>query len=181
MTNAPQEVELKLPISNKEEIIKKLENLGAVYISKFKQSDYLFNSDGFFDFAIKDEALRLRLEKSEDEEKVHLTYKGPPSFSAEGHKIRDEYEVVVSDFETTKNILLAIRFKDTALVEKVRTTYHLNDIIVAIDELKFGLFIELEGDAKKSEELRKQLGLGSVTPIKKGYIFLQRDWEATQK
>ena len=171
-----QEVELKLPLVDKKTTLQKLHDLKAVFISEVKQRDYLYNSS-FYSFVERDEALRLRHELSGSNEKVYVTYKGPATFSPTGHKIRDEYEVTVSDFIIMKQILEALQFEKAAIVEKVRATYQLDGIMVAIDTLPFGEFIELEGDAQKSERVRHQLGLSTVEPIKKGYIVLQKEWE----
>jgi len=171
-----KEIELKLPLTNTQDIIDKLISLEAIFISEVTQHDYLYDSP-FIDFKKKDEALRLRHEICEENEKVFLTYKGPATFSSEGHKIREEHEVEVSDFAKMQKILKGLRFENTAIVKKIRRTYRVNDIIIAVDSLPFGDFIELEGDAKKSEIVRQKLGLGTVEPIKKGYIFLQMEWE----
>ena len=176
MDEKNQEVELKLPLSNKENIIKKLLAFGGLFISEVTQKDYLYDAP-LIDFKKKDEALRVRKEIFGNEEKIFLTYKGAATFSPKGHKIREEHEVEVSDFTKMQKILKGLRFENTAIVKKIRRTYHLNDIIIAVDSLSFGDFIELEGDAKKSEIVRQKLGLGTVEPIKKGYIFLQMEWE----
>lgn len=56
-----KEVELKLPVKNKKDIIEKLNKLGAVFISEVRQQDYLYDSP-YIDFQKKDEACRLRKE-----------------------------------------------------------------------------------------------------------------------
>lgn len=76
-----------------------------------------------------------------------------------------------------QHILEGLRFEKKAVVEKIRRTYHLNDLVIAVDSLPFGDFIELEGDAEKSESLRRHLGLGEVESIKIGYIRLHEEWE----
>jgi len=174
MGQSDKEVELKIPLSNKKEIEKTLQMLGAIFISEVKQIDYLFNPPDSH-FSQTSEAFRLRHEVSEDLEKAFLTYKGSATFSKIGHKIREEYEVEVSNFSTMKNILEHLHFNVELLVEKVRRTYHLGDIVVAVDSLPFGDFIELEGEANKSQVLRKKLGLGNIEAIKKTYYDLQKE------
>lgn len=175
-----QEVELKLPIINKEDIIEKLIKLGAVFISDTEQTDYLFNPPDSH-FAKTGEAFRLRHEKFEKIEKAYITYKGSAKFSSQGHKIRVEYEIEVSDFKKAKQILEALHFQVVKQIKKNRKTYHREDIIVAVDTLAFGTFIELEGDSVKSQKLREALGLGNVEPIKKAYYDLQEEWEKGKK
>lgn len=170
------EIELKLPITDKKEIIKKLTQLGAKFISETKQIDYLFNSS-YFNFAKKDEAFRLRHEIFPGGEKAYITYKGKARFSKAGHKKRDEYEVEVSDFHKMMQIIESLRFTLALKVEKIRSTYHLNDIIIAVDTLPFGDFLELEGDPAKSQTLRQDLGLANVSAMKKAYYHLQEEWE----
>ncbi len=180
MVKKNQEVELKLRIESRKEIIEKIEKLGATFISEATQTDYAYNSP-VIDFGKTGEAFRLRHEVFGNGKKAYLTYKGSAAFSDEGHKIREEYEVEVSDFLKIKKILEALKFFLVLKVEKVRKTYHLDNVVIAVDALPFGDFVELEGDPVRSQMLRQKLGLADVMPIKKAYYDLQKEWERTER
>ncbi len=173
-----EEIELKVTINKKDKqrIRKLLLKLGATFEGKSRQKDYLFNST-YFDFAKTDEALRIRDEQTATSRHVFLTYKGSPKFNSDGHKIREEYETEVANFEIMQKILLAIRFKKRIYIEKIRMSYILGNLKIAIDKLRFGTFLEIEGNEKEIEVLRIKLGLQDATPIRKGYAHLQEEWE----
>lgn len=172
-----KEIEVKFQISNKKDIVQKLVHLGANFESKKKQIDILYNSK-YFDFGKLDQALRLRVEKS-DRKSAVLAFKGTPKITRNGHKVRDEYETKVNP-KTARMILTSIGFEEVAVIEKTRLYYKLGNLEVAIDELKFGTFIEIEGAPKDIESLRQKLGLKNTKPVKRGYIFLQIEWEKSK-
>ena len=83
----------------------------------------------------------LRLRKYHD---ARLTYKGPGQVQNNA-LTRTEIEVVVADFENTRLILEALGYRVAAIYEKYRTMYRLNGQLVTLDELPYGLFVEVEG------------------------------------
>lgn len=172
---AGREIELKLKISDEGGVIDKLLKAGAVFESEKKQVDILYNSK-YFDFGDYDQALRLRVERWDGREKAILTFKGTPKHTADGHKIRDEFETPV-DPEPTRRILMSIGFEEVAVVEKARAGYRLGDLRIAVDKLEFGTFIEFEGRPGEIEDVRRKLGLEESKPVREGYIFLQQAWE----
>jgi predicted adenylyl cyclase CyaB len=75
----------------------------------------------------------------------------------EGAKVREENEVMVSDFEVCRRVLVGLGLEETARVEKQRTSYSLGGATIAIDrhagELSFiPEFLEIE--AGSVEEVR---------------------------
>ena len=70
------EIEAKLKVDSLEDIAGCLKTLGAQHEGEFIQRDTYFDADE--DTLIKsDRGLRLRQQKSDDTQKVFLTYKGP--------------------------------------------------------------------------------------------------------
>jgi adenylate cyclase, class 2 len=111
--------------------------------------------------------LRLRKDRQ-----VHLTYKGP-GIDEEGVRKRHELEVTVSSFETCRAVLEALGYEVSFIYEKYRTTYQLQEILVALDETPFGNFVEVEGpSSEKIREAARQLGLDWDERILHSYIFL---------
>jgi adenylate cyclase, class 2 len=77
-----------------------------------------------------------------------------PGFS--DFKIQNEFEVVVDDFEGMHRILTALGFHAEQIYEKVRETWTLEQTLICLDEMPFGIFMEIEGTP---EAIRKTAGL----------------------
>ena len=74
--------------------------------------------------------------------------------SAIKHQREDETEV--SDPDALAAILDALGYQPVLIYEKRRTTWHIAGVELVIDELPFGLFMEIEGqesDISKAESL----------------------------
>lgn len=173
-----QEIELRLEVKNKNELIKKLLKLGAKFKGKKKQTDILFDSK-YFTFGDWDQALRLRTEVEDGKTTAELAFKGTPSHTEHGHKVRDEFETSV-DPEQTRKIINSIGFWEAEVIEKEREDYEYKDLDIVIDTLEFGTFIELEGKPEAIESLREKLGLQKATPVKEGYVALKRSWKKSK-
>jgi adenylate cyclase class 2 len=73
-----------------------------------------------------------------------LTFKqGLPG--KDGIKRRREHETEIQDFEAMDAILRALGLTPALVYEKRRETWHLEEVELVIDELPFGLFMEIEG------------------------------------
>ncbi len=91
------------------------------------------------DFVATDEALRIR--RSGDTTVV--TYKGPRL--GRGAKIREEHEVVASDFNAARMIFESLGFVQVFTIEKTRQRFKRNGMCVAVDDVKgLGRFVEVE-------------------------------------
>jgi len=123
-----QEVEVKIIAIDRTKVEAKLSALGA---SKSFEGDL---ETVFFDLpdgsiSKADNLLRLRKKG----EKSELTFKR--FVSDKVAKVREEYEVVVSDFGTTRLILESIGFKGFGHIRKHRISYKLKDgVTVDIDK-----------------------------------------------
>ena len=82
---------------------------------------------------------------------------------------RFEAEVQVSDFETMDVILRRLGFHVALIYEKYRTTYELMGAEVVLDELPYGNFTEIEGDADTIERVVAALGLGECRRMEGSY------------
>ncbi|HEX2270877.1 MAG TPA: class IV adenylate cyclase [Pyrinomonadaceae bacterium] len=106
--------------------------------------------------ALRRETSVLRLRRVG--ERALLTFKERfPSSSAIKHQREEETEV--ADAEAMAAILEVLGFTPALVYEKRRTTWHFGNVEVVIDELSFGLFMEIEGDEKEIEAAERELGL----------------------
>ncbi len=99
----------------------------------------------------------LRLRK---DERSRLTYKSEASLNDDVTD-RQELEVEVSDFDTTRKILEVLGFSVFVMYEKFRTTWHWLDCEVTLDEMPYGFFCEVEGhDPSQDQECGGKAGIG---------------------
>jgi adenylate cyclase class 2 len=111
----------------------------------------------------------LRLRK---DEKCYLTYKGPAQYG-KTVSVRKEYEVEVSDLETTEELLNALGYQVSVRYEKWRTKYHIANFEIDLDEMPFGKFIEIEGtDPAEIERIARTLALDWNLRITESYMML---------
>lgn len=74
-------------------------------------------------------------------------------------KRQREEETEVSDADALAAILEALGYRPALVYEKRRATWRLDEAEVVIDELPFGLFLEIEGEESSILEAEKLLGL----------------------
>jgi adenylate cyclase, class 2 len=79
------------------------------------------------------------------------------SGSAVKHQREEETEV--SDAAALASILEALGYRPVLVYEKRRTTFRLSGAEVVLDELPFGLFLEIEGDEPSILEAERLLDL----------------------
>jgi adenylate cyclase class 2 len=149
------EVEVKARVNEFDSIKKSLLELNAKKIRTERQEDTYFNAP-HRDFAVTDEALRIRKIPNGDNLDVFITYKGAKIDKSS--KTRQEFEVSVSDVTKTKNIFESLGFKLVATVVKDREIYHFNDFIITLDTVKkAGIFVEIEKDLEDGEDFEETL------------------------
>ena len=189
MTHEPvYEVELKFPVSDPADVERRLTGLGATLSAAVDQIDRYFAHPAR-DFAVTDEALRLRRVGDD----VVVTWKGPRIDAAT--KTRREIELGVapsaagaSDGAATiarwTGLLEALGFRQVREVAKRRRTAVLHvdggEIEAALDDVAgLGWFLELEEQAAAADvdRARARLGslardLGCATPERRSYLEL---------
>jgi adenylate cyclase class 2 len=114
-----KEIEVKIINIDREKVEARLSTLGATQIFDGDQVTVFFDYPGNPIATAKN---LLRLRKTAD--KTQLTFK--KFIESKSLKIRDEYEVAVSDFESMQLILESLGLSPTKRMEKHRTSYALN-------------------------------------------------------
>jgi adenylate cyclase, class 2 len=98
----------------------------------------------------------LRLRRDTE---ARLTYKGPAE-SLDGVRKREEIEFIVSDFRKARQLLEALGYQVSMIYEKYRRLYDLLGTHVALDEMPYGNFVEIEGpDVETIQAVNSLLGL----------------------
>ena len=103
---------------------------------------------------------------------ARLTYKSA-SDNEQGVLSREEIEFVVDDFEKAKRFLEALGYQKLVYYEKYRTTYELDGMLIMLDELPYGNFVEIEGETIESiQSTADKLNLDWGTAIATSYTAL---------
>ncbi len=159
-----REVELKLHTPDLKMVRDRLERAGARLIQPriFERNLRYDRADG--SLAAGGVVLRLRQDVA-----AKLTYKAGGSMER-GIVSRFEAEVEVSDFATMDLILRRLGFVLALVYEKYRTTYALPGAEVALDELPYGNFTEIEADAATIESVVARLGLAEMRRMTGSYV-----------
>ena len=168
------EIEAKLKVDSVQLVADKLAELGGEFIEEQRQRDYYYDHAG--ESLLKaDQALRVRLQLTGENEKVFLTHKGAKE--KDQFKKRKEIELEVSDFESADKMFLRLGYHKALVVEKKRRLWRFGGCLVCLDEVEqLGDFVEIEGpDDAKIMEVQKKLGLGELGHICEGYAVLLRE------
>lgn len=161
------EVEVKF-LANLTAVRQKLLAVGAVV-----QSPRIFERNLVLDTAEnrlygRNQLLRLRQDTA-----VTLTFKGETAEDAASEaKVREELEIQVSDFATAVTLLNRLGFYPRKTYEKYRETFCLNGVEVALDEMPYGNFVELEGPEAAIKAAAAALGLDWNQRLVTNYLAL---------
>jgi len=164
------EIEIKISVPDVEPIRNKLENLHFKLILKesFEFNIVLDTTENKF----QNQHCLLRLRKSDG--KNILTFKRPPPVKPDlkDYKIMEEMEVEVSNFEKTRDILLAMGYRIYFIYEKYRGVYQREGVKVMIDKTPIGNFIEIEGDQSLIDRVATELGFSRKHYMTETYFSL---------
>ena len=112
-------------------------------------------------------ALRLRRVGA----RAILTFKQRlPTKSPIKHQQEDETEV--ANAEAAQAILTALGFRPALVYEKRRTRWQMGRAEIVIDELSFGLFMEIEGTEKEIARIEALLGIEDLPAVMETYPTL---------
>jgi adenylate cyclase class 2 len=166
MAQNEQELEVKYWIRQPDKLVDKLAARAILVQPRTHELNLRFDRpDGSLKSARQ--VLRLRQDHT-----IRLTYKGPGNLQSGVHA-RQEIELTVDDFETARHFIEALGFDVHMAYEKYRTTYQLGNILVTLDEMPYGIFVELEGpDPIEIQQVSQQLGLNWEARILDSYTGL---------
>ena len=147
----PIEIEKKfrLTIEQRENLPERLRAIGATLLGKEFEENTLYGGAAL---ELGNRILRLRTIGK----RAVLTFKERlPSPSGTKHQQEDETEVV--DGEAMRSILKRLGFVPVLIYEKRRETWVTDGVEVVLDELPFGLFMEIEGNEDGINEVERRL------------------------
>ncbi len=173
------EVELKIKTDH-ETVRPRLESLGAELHNQVQQVDSYFDAP-HREFAVTDEALRVRTEESDRGTTTEFTYKGP--LVEEASKTREELTTEVADPDATKAILGALGFEHRATVRKQRERFAHEGFTLTLDTVDgLGEFVEIETEVdteadvedarERAVDVLQTLGIEADEQIRTSYLGL---------
>src|SRR6266581_148819 len=159
----PIEIEKKYRLTNEQRgaIEQRLRALGASPRPIEFEENTLYQG-GRIDFG----GCALRLRRVND--RAILTFKQRlPGESPIKHQLENECEV--GDADRMDAILQALGFQPGLVYEKRRTRWQVGDAKVVVDELPFGLFMEIEADEKEIDRVEKLLQAQDLPAVVETY------------
>ena len=166
------EIELKFLVQDLENLESRLLALGGKPRKHPGLERNLLFDDRNRGIARRNGILRLR----QDANAATLTFKLPaPGLSQEQRKaakIRREFQVSVGNFEAMRAILECLGYSVWSGYEKIRKEFELGQVVISLDTMPFGQFVELEGPLEEIQSLARSLDLDLEKRITRGYISL---------
>jgi adenylate cyclase class 2 len=174
----PLEIEVKFPAPEPEDVRSRLRQLGAGFLDRhFERNSVLDDADS----TLRDRGWLLRLRRAD---KCLLTLKQPPDersgkSTARPAKVLMETEVQADDCEAMNRILSALGYRKVFAYEKVREKWRHETVLVCLDELCFGTYVELEGEEDAIYRLAPKLGFDPGQALEATYLDLWREHQAS--
>jgi adenylate cyclase class 2 len=167
MVENEQEIEAKFMVHDRQAVQRKLEALGGR-----QESPRVHEINLRFDTPSGELAAGRRVLRLRQDSRAVMTFKGP-SQTGQEVSVRQEIEFEVGDFAAARRLLEALGYRVAVMYEKYRTTYHLRHLVVVLDEMPYGDFVEIEGrSAPDIHAAANQIGLRWETRSALSYLAL---------
>lgn len=158
------EIEVKFFLTDIDTIGDRIRALNPEYLGAAEETNIRYETE---DCGLLRKKSLLRLRRAD---RVTLTYKSEPPDASDDYKIHREYEVTVDGFETMQNILVSLGFHPEQVYEKHRESYQLGDVVLCLDTMPYGHFLEIEGPGPEIRPLAARLGLDWQKRILLNYL-----------
>jgi adenylate cyclase, class 2 len=160
-----EEIEVKFLIEDLVAMRQRLVALGATLSTPRTYEENLLFDTPDAQFRRQGRLLRLRRDQ-----RNRLTYKEPPAQHNADFKIMQEYEIAVSDFGQAHAMLTKLGFAVALRFEKYRETFTYQGAEVVLDEVPFGVFMEIEGPQEAIRAIVTALGLDFNARLVSSYV-----------
>ncbi|HUO85198.1 MAG TPA: class IV adenylate cyclase [Thermoanaerobaculia bacterium] len=169
-----QEIEVKFPLVNREELLRLLEESGGerLYPETFEDNIVL---DRRGELRTRGALLRLR----RFGRYVLVTYKGPVSYEG-GMKKRDEVQTGIESLEQGIALFESLGFKPVFRYQKLREVWRLQGCEVVIDRTPIGDYFEIEGGMDLIRSVVERLHLDMSQAVRASYADLYRQQRRTR-
>ena len=158
------EVEVKFFVSEPEALRRRLLAEADLVAPRIFETNLRYDNAGR-DLVRRSCLLRLRRDRE-----CRLTFKSKADDGGGQFKVHRELEVAVGDGDTMHAILQALGYTVVQRYEKWREAFAWDDVLVCLDTMPFGDFVEIEGDGSGIREAARRLGLAWETRILDNYL-----------
>jgi adenylate cyclase class 2 len=169
-----QEIEVKFPLRDRAELIRKLQDIGAsrLYPETFEDNIVL---DRRGELRTKGALLRVR----KFGKYSLITYKGPMSIDG-GIKSREEVQTGVESFELAIELLDSLGFKPVFRYQKFREVWRVREVEIVLDRTPIGEYFEIEGPMETIRAVANELGMNMDQALRSTYADLYRQARRTR-
>lgn len=147
------EIEKKYRLSEERRnaVIISLKEMGAAFVREDLEENTIYGGG-----ALERNGGIVRIRKTAD--RSLLTFKRRLENQSDA-KQQIEYETEISDADATSHIIAELELVPKLVYEKRRKTWRLCSVEIVLDELPFGLFMEIEGPITAIKEAERLLGI----------------------
>lgn len=147
------EIEKKYRINEEQKnfVLAALHEFGAEFQGEDAEENTIYGGD-----VLDEKSAILRIRKTQD--KTLLTFKQRVE-NAFDVKQQIEHESEFADLEGLRKILDSLGFKPRLVYEKRRKTWKFRSVEIVVDELPFGLYMEIEGSVTEIKEAEMLLDI----------------------
>ena len=170
----PQEIEVKFPLRDRHELVRKLHDIGGqrLYPETFEDNIVL---DRRGELRTRGSLLRVR----KFGKYAIATYKGPMAIEG-GIKSREEVQTGVESFELAIQLFDSLGFKPVFRYQKFREVWRVREAEVVIDRTPIGDYFEIEGSMDTIRTIAADLGMNMDQAIRHTYADLYRQARRTR-
>lgn len=159
-----EEIEVKFILDDLAAMRRRVVDMGAVLrIPRTYENNVTYDTA---EGRLRQDGRLLRLRR--DRRNV-LTYKEPLPHEDADFKVRQEFEVEVSDFAQAQSIVERLGLTASMRYEKYRETFTYEGAEIVLDELPVGNFMEIEATREQIRSITAALGLDFATRLRGSY------------
>lgn len=155
------EKKYRLTPERRDEIKGELRDCEAQFRGREFEENTIYSSD-----MLRKNGAIVRLRRAG--ERILLTYKRRIEDRFDVKK-QVEYETEVSDGGAAEAIIAELGLKPAVVYEKFRESWDLRSVEIVMDELPFGLFMEIEGSITGIKEAEMLLGIEDLETVNETY------------
>ena len=169
-----QEIEVKFLLRDRNELTRKLQELGAqrLYPETFEDNIVL---DRRGELRTRGALLRVR----KFGKYALATFKGPMAIEG-GIKSREEVQTGVESFELAIQLFDSLGFKPVFRYQKFREVWRVHEAEVVIDRTPIGDYFEIEGSMEQIRTIAGELGMNMDQALRQSYADLYRQARRTR-
>lgn len=146
------DTQIKIFVEDFDQLMKKMHNLEGIFIGgtfektiRYDNENSTYENKGIF-IRTKSGFNNVVTIKEKEESDIEVDY---------FHRLKTEFEI--EDIESMEYIFSKIGLNKQLILEKYRLLWQIKNTTISIDELPFGIYLEIKGSNEQIEEIIKLL------------------------